>query len=214
MKEKVLAILKHLLQTRGFKTEEIEGLANLGVKNLTDASTDEEITNVVNGMIPYADMMQKVGNRYASSVEKKYEGYVNPTPAPDPNPNPVPNPTPPPVNPTPAVSMEDIQKLINQGIAEGLKPYQEKEERQRLQTILNSHDKVKSIPEAFRSKYTIAKEEELETVASQMETDYATLKQELIISGVFAEPPASGGAAGESDDLMAALKQMGAEGNK
>ena len=47
-----------------------------------------------------------------------------------------------------------------------------------------------------------------------METDDATLKQERIISDVFAEPPASGGAAGETDDLMAALKQMGAEGNK
>lgn len=209
MKEKILNLLKPLLSPKGFSKEELEGLADIASKNLTDTSTEEDINNVVDGILPYAEMMQKVGNRYATQVEKKYEGYVKPkadtTPAP-PKPDEKPKPSEP-----KAMTAEDVQKMIQEGIAAGLKPYQEREEKQRLQNLLFSNDKVKSIPEVFRNKYSLEKEEDLETVAAQMETDYAALKQSLVTSGEFVAPPSSGNGTGDSDDLISVLHTMGSK---
>lgn len=210
MKEKVLAILKPLVASKGFKKTELEGLADIVAKNLTDASTDEEINNAVSGVLPYADLMQAVGNRYVSEIEKKYEGWIDPKK----NPPTPPTPPAPPVEDKKAPTMEEIQKMIQDGINAGLKPYREKEESERLRSILYANDKVKSIPESFRSRYTLDKEENLDTLASQMETDYAALKQELLKSGEFAAPPSGGGGAGSSDDLIAALQAMGAKASQ
>lgn len=207
MKEKILNLLKPLLSPKGFSKEELEGLADIASKNLTDTSTEEDINNVVNGILPYAEMMQRVGNRYATQVEKKYEGYVKPQANPEPaKPKDEPKPSEP-----KAMTAEDIQKMIREGIAAGLKPYQEREEKLRLQNLLFSNDKVKSIPEVFRNKYSLEKEEDLETVAAQMETDYAALKQSLVTSGEFVAPPSSGNGTGDSDDLISALHTMGSK---
>lgn len=203
MKEKVLNLLKPLLAAKGFNKEELEGLADIASKNLTDASTEEEINNVVSGIVPYADMMQRVGNRYASTVEKKYEGWVKPQETTDTTGQK-------PVEQT-GMTPEDIQKLVDEKVQAVLKPYQERDERQRLQNLLYSNDKVKSIPEIFRSKYSLEKEEDLDTVVAQIETDYAALKQSLVTSGEFAAPPASGNGTGDSDDLISALTQMGSK---
>lgn len=210
MKSKVLAVLKPLLANRGFNKEELEGLAEIAVKNLNEASTDEDINNVVNGVIPYADLMQKVSNRMVTSVEHKYKGWINPNDVPKPDPT----PEPPKKDEPKGLSMEDIQKMIADGISEGLKPYKEREEKQRLQTLLYSHEKVKAVPEEFRNLYSLNKEEELETVASRMEADYTAIKQALIKSGEFVAPPQQGSGASETDDLVNMLHAMGEKGNK
>jgi hypothetical protein len=212
MKQKVLEVLKPLVASKGFKKAELEGLADLIAKNLTDASTDEEINNAVSGVLPYADLMQKIGNRYAADIEKKYEGWKKPEDVN--NPTPPKPPTPPTNEEHKALTAEEIQKLIAEGIANGLKPYQEREEKNRLQALLFANEKVKTMPESFRSRYTLDKEENLDTLAAQMEADYASLKQELLKSGEFATPPTSGGGQGSSDDLIAALQAMGAKATK
>lgn len=209
MKEKILSLLKPLLANRGFSKEELEGLATIAAQNLTDASTEEEINNAVSGVVPYADMMQKVANRMVSSVESKYKGWIDPNKAPKPVEEL--KPTEQPVE-KPALTAEDIQKLISEGIEAGLRPYREKEEKTRLQTILNSHEKVKAIPESFRSKYSLTKEEDLETVAAQVESDFASLKQELLKTGEFTAPPQGGSGQGDSDDLIQRLQEMGNRG--
>lgn len=205
MKQKVLSLLKPLLASKGFSKEELEGLAGIAATNLNEASTEEEINNAISGVVPYAEMMQRVANRMVSTVEAKYKGWVDPTKV-------EPKPTEP-TEPKPTLSMEDIQKLIadrvSEGIEAGLRPIREKEEKQRLQSILYAHEKVKSVPEAFRSKYTLDSEDNLEVVASQMENDYTALRQELIKSGEFATPPQQGGMVGESDDLIQKLQNMG-----
>lgn len=211
MKQKVLSLLKPLLASKGFNKEELEGLATIVAANLNEASTEEEINNAIGGVVPYADMMQKVANRMVSGVEAKYKGWVDPSKL---EPKPA---EPKPAEPTPVKQVEEkplltaeaIQKMISDGIEAGLRPYREKEEKQRLQTILNSHDKVKSIPESFRSRYSLEKEEDLEAVASQVELDFTSLKQELIKSGEFTAPPQGGSAVGDSDDLIQRLQEMG-----
>ena len=148
MKQKVLSLLKPLLASKGFSKEELEGLAAIAAQNLNEASTDEEVNNAVSGVVPYADMMQRVANRMVSTVETKYKGWVDPSKVTDSKTEPTPEPK-------PTFSMDDIQKLIakrvSEGIEAGLRPIREKEEKQRLQSILYAHEKVKSVPEAFRS---------------------------------------------------------------
>lgn len=205
MKGKVLAILKPLLASKGFSKDELEGLAEIASKNLSEASTEEDINNAASGIVPYAELMQKVGNRMVSSVENKYKGWIDPKTI-------EPKPEPKPQEPK-GLSTEDIQKLISEGVEAGLRPYKEKEEKQRLHTLLFSHEKVKSVPEIFRSKYAIEKEDDLETVAAQIENDYTALKQSLLTSGEFVTPPQSGNGSGEVDDLITKLQNMGAKGN-
>lgn len=207
MKSKVLAMLKPILASKGFNKEELEGLAEIAAKNLTEASTSEEIDNVVNGIIPYADLMQRVGNRMVTSVESKYKGWIDPSKVEPPKQEP-------PKEEPKGLTADEIQKLISEGIAAGLKPYQEREEKQRLHTLLNSHDKVKTIPEAFRNKYVVEREEDIDNVATQMEADFAQVKQALVTSGEFVTPPTSGGGASETDDLINMLHAMGEKAMK
>lgn len=213
MKGKVLAILKPLLASKGFSKDELEGLAEIAAKNLAEASTDEDINNAASGIVPYAELMQKVGNRMVSSVENKYKGWIDPKTA-NPKTEPTPDPNPEPKSEPQGLTAEAIQKMISDGIEAGLKPYREREEKQRLQTMLYSHEKVKSVPEVFRGRYSLAKEEELESVAAQIENDYTSLKQSMMSSGEFVAPPQSGNGAGEVDDLIAKLQNMGAKANK
>lgn len=145
-----------------------------------------------------------------TSVENKYRGWIDPKSI-EPKPESKPEPKP---QESKGLTPEDIQKLISEGIEAGLRPYREREEKQRLQTLLYSHEKVKSVPDVFRNKYSIEKEEDLEVVATQMENDYTALKQSLINSGEFAAPPQSGNGAGDVDDLITALQNMGAKGNQ
>ena len=208
MKQKVLTLLKPMLASKGFSKEELEGLATIAAANLSEASTDEDVNNAVSGVVPYADMMQRVSNRMVSTVEAKYKGWVDPTKIGETKSTEV-------VEQKPSLSMEDIQKLIadrvSEGIEAGLRPIREKEEKQRLQTILYAHEKVKSVPEAFRRNYTLDNEDNLEVVASQMENDYTALRQELLKSGEFATPPQQGGMVGDTDDLIQKLQNMGSK---
>ena len=96
--------------------------------------------------------------------------------------------------------------MIQESIAASLRPMQEQQEKARLSSLLSAHEKVKSIPQAFRSRYTLDKEENLESIASQIESDYAELKQQLIRDGVFQKAPEK---ANENiDDDIQALQDM------
>lgn len=206
MKQKLFNVLKPLVANKGLSKDEIEGLAEIYAKNLTETSTDEEINNVANGIVPIAELMQKNGNRMATSVETKYKGFVDPTKLDKYNEwlkqqSEPPKPPVPPTEPPAPMTAEQIQKLIADGIAAGIKPFQEQQEKSRLATLLGSHEKVKGVPEVFRQRYSLDKEENLETLASQIESDYAALKQDLIRSGQFQEttPPGGGGDTTDAD---------------
>ncbi len=89
IQERVLAALKPVVASKGFGEKTVEGLATNLAASLTDESTDEEISNAINGASTYFNLMQSENTRYVNEWRKK-----NPTPA---NPNPAPNPT----NPNP-----------------------------------------------------------------------------------------------------------------
>lgn len=200
--------LKTLFADKGLSKEELERLAEIGSQNLTEASTDEEIDNAASGVTPFVELMQKVGNRYATSVEKKYEGYVKPVEkqsVSELKSKPVETESKPKdVTPTKA----DINKLIEASVAEALKPFRQQAEAKRLQALLDGNEKVKAIPKAFRRNYKLEKEEDLENVANRIESDYTALKQELVNSGEFVAPPSTSTKEEEGSELIKELQGM------
>lgn len=216
IKDRVLASMKTSYAKYGFKKSELNQLADIISNNLKDESTDEEITSALSANEGFAQMMQSVYNRGVSETNEKYKDYI-PKPAdPEPQPQPAPNhnPTPAPQPAPQSLTREDIQKLINAGIAEGLKPYKEREEKQRLQSLLQNNPKLKDVPKVFRERYTLANEGELDNTAEQCLNDYTALTQGLVQSGKFVEAPKKSTPGSEDDDfrkMMEASAQRIAE---
>lgn len=196
MKKKLIQVLKTLYASKGFKANELEELADVLSSSLKEDSTDEEISNVANGAEAYVNMLQKVGNRYASAIEEKYKGYVKP--------NVTENETKP-IEEN-SLTKEAIAKLISEGIAEAIKPIQQQRESERLSQVLSSNEKLKGIPAKFISRYKLEKEEDLDNVASQIAQDYADERKAILESLGIAEPPTSGGDA-DSDEGFVKLMQ-------
>ena len=206
--ERVLAAAKTSYAKYGFKREELQKISNLIAANLKEESTDEEISTALKNNEGYAEMMQSVYNRGVTETNKKYEGYIKPEPPTPPTP-PVP-PTDPPVPPS-GLTAEQVQKMISDGIAAGLKPYKEKEERERLNNLLQTSDKLKDVPEVFRKQYRLEKEEDLDNVLTKITNDYTALKQTMVSSGQFVEAPTPSVLESEDDDFR---KMMEASANR
>lgn len=206
--ERVLAAAKTSFAKYGFKREELAKISSLIAANLKEESTDEEISTALKNNEGYAEMMQSVYNRGVTETNKKYEGYVKPEPPAPPTP-PVP-PTDPPVPPS-GLTAEQVQKMISDGIAAGLKPYKEKEERERLNNLLQTSDKLKDVPEVFRKQYHLEKEEDLDNVLTKITNDYTALKQTMVSSGQFVEAPTPSVLESEDDDFR---KMMEASANR
>ena len=214
IKERVLASLKTSYAKYGFKKDELSSLTDIISANLTEESTDEQVTAAITNAEGYAKMMQTVYNRGISETNKKYEGYIpkpaEPTPAPAPTPTPMPTPqgglTMEQVQQMIAKAAEDRQKEIDAAVAKATAPFLEQQERTRLNGLLMGHEKLKNIPKAFSGKYSLDKEENLDAVASQIESDFTSFKQEMISSGQFVEAPAPSSPQQEADDFVTAMK--------
>jgi hypothetical protein len=197
MKKKLIQVLKTLYASKGFKANELEELADVLSSSLKEDSTDEEISNVANGAESYVNMLQKVGNRYASAIEEKYKGYVKPNTIEEGKTKTIEENS---------LTKEAIAKLISEGIAEAIKPIQQQRESERLSQVLSSNEKLKGIPAKFISRYKLEKEEDLDNVASQIAQDYADERKAILESLGIAEPPTSGGDA-DSDEGFVKLMQ-------
>lgn len=197
MKKKLIQVLKTLYASKGFKANELEELADVLSSSLKEDSTDEEISNVANGAESYVNMLQKVGNRYASAIEEKYKGYVKPNTIEEDKTKPIEENS---------LTKDAIAKLISEGIAEAIKPIQQQRESERLSQVLSSNERLKGIPAKFISRYKLEKEEDLDNVASQIAQDYADERKAILESLGIAEPPTSGGDA-DSDEGFVKLMQ-------
>lgn len=201
MKKKLINLLKTSYSDKGFNATELEGIADLLItsNNLKDESTDEELSNAVSGASSYVNLLQKVGNRYASQVESKYQGYVKPEP-PEPPKKPIEEPA--------TLTKEQVAEMLRTGIEDALKPYKEAETQKRLDSVLRSQDKLKSIPEKFVSRYKLDKEDNAETLATQIEQEYAEERKAILESMGIADIPNIGiGGTGSEDDFAAKMKE-------
>ena len=197
IKEKVLASCKTSFAKYGLKKDELSKLVDqiIAGRGLTDESTDEDVTKAITAVEPYVGMMQSAFNRAVSETETKYKGWVKPTDPPVP---PTP-PTPPTDAPLTADAVAKMiaesnanqQKAISDAVAAALAPYKAREEKARLSALLQSNEKLKDVPKIFRSRYTLDKEENLDTVVEQITNDYTALKQSLVSNGTFVTAPAT-----------------------
>ncbi len=192
----------------GFKKEELNQLADIISKNLTEESTDADIAASLTASEGFAQMMQTVYNRGVSETNDKFKNYI-PKPA-EPKPEPKPQPTPAPDTP---LTLEAVQKMIQEANAnkqkeiddavnKAITPLLQREETARLRSLLQGHEKLKAIPEVFRNNYTLDKEENLDALAAKIESDWTTTKQALVASGQFVEAPPKADPQSETDDFV------------
>lgn len=213
IKERVLASCKTSFAKYGLKKDELAKLVDQIVAGrvLTDESTDENVTEAITAVEPYVGMMQAAFNRAVSETTKKYEGWVDPKATPTPPTNP-PAPPVPPTTETPLTAeavakmiaevKNDQQKAVNEAVAAALAPYKEREERTRLATLLQSNEKLKNVPEVFRSRYQLDKEENLDSVVEQINNDFTEMKQKLVADGIFVSAPTTSTPQSEQDDFI------------
>lgn len=206
IKEKVLASCKTSFAKYGLKKDELAKLVDQIVagRGLTDESTDENVTEAITAVEPYVGMMQAAFNRAVSETAKKYEGWVDPKATPTP---PVPPTTEAPLTAEAVAKMiaevkNDQQKAVNEAVAAALAPYKEREERTRLAALLQSNEKLKNVPEVFRSRYQLDKEENLDSVVEQINNDFTTMKQALVADGTFVSAPTTSTPQSEQDDFI------------
>ena len=210
MKTKLFNALKPMIADKGLSKEEIEGLAENFAKNLTETSTDDDINNLAKSVVPIAELMQKSTSRQVTATKDKFKDFKSPEqitellkgykPVEEDKPQ--------------GLTMEQVQQLIAESIAtktkdltDKLSAYEAREAAAQLQSQLFAHAKVKDIPEFFRKNYTLDKAENLDILAAQIETDYATLKQNLMQQEGLVEQP-KGGGIGETDDLIERMHKM------
>ena len=191
IKDRVLSSLKTSFAKYGFKKDELNQLAEMISANLTDESSDEDVKSAVKTNEGYAKMMQSIYNRAVSETNDKFKDYV---PKADKNATGTNLMTEPTTEPSAdkSLSQEDILKLINEGIANGLKPYQEQAQKEKLKALLSNNAKLKDVPQIFRERYTLDKEENLDNVVNQINTDWTTVKQGLVQNGIMVEAPRKG----------------------
>ena len=206
IKEKVLASCKTSFAKYGLKKDELAKLVDQIVagRGLTDESTDENVTEAITAVEPYVGMMQAAFNRAVSETAKKYEDWVDPKATPTP---PVPPATETPLTAEAVAKMiaevkNDQQKAVNEAVAAALAPYKEREERARLAALLQSNEKLKNVPEVFRSRYQLDKEENLDSVVEQINNDFTTMKQALVADGTFVSAPTTSTPQSEQDDFI------------
>lgn len=207
IKEKVLASCKTSFAKYGLKKDELAKLVDQIVagRGLTDESTDENVTEAITAVEPYVGMMQAAFNRAVSETAKKYEGWVDPKATPT-------RPTSPSTTETPLTAeavakmiaevKNDQQKAVNEAVAAALAPFKEREEHTRLAALLQSNEKLKNVPEVFRSRYQLDKEENLDSVVEQINNDFTTMKQALVADGTFVSAPTTSTPQSEQDDFI------------
>lgn len=209
IKEKVLASAKTSFAKYGLKKDELSKLVDLIVasRGLTDESEDEDVTSAITAVEPYVGMMQSSFNRAVSETTKKFDGWIDP--------NHKPTPTVPPTPPVPptgltqeqvqqmiAEATKSTQKAVSEAVAAAIAPYKEKEERARLDDLFGKSEKLKDVPQQFRSRYQLDKEENLETLAQQCADDWTALKQSFVANGNFVEAPKATSPEDEQNDFI------------
>ena len=216
IKDRVLASAKTSFAKYGLKKDELSKLVDLIIasRGLTDESKDENVTSAITAVEPYVGMMQSSFNRAVSETTKKFDGWIDPN---DPNNKPTPKVPPTPPVSTTGLTQEQVQqmiaeasannqKAISDAVAQALAPYKEREEKARLTSLLQGNEKLKDIPEVFRTRYQLDKEENLDATVQKITDDWTTLKQGLVSSGQYVEAPRATSKADEQNDFIKAMQ--------
>lgn len=216
IKDRVHAASKTSFAKYGLKSRELSTLVDQIIANrgLTDESKDEDVNGAITAFEPVVGLMQTMFNRAQIETEKKFEGWVDPSKQTPPAP---PTPPTPPVAPEGALTAEQVQKMIaeasvnsqkaiSDAVAQALAPYKEREEKARLTSLLQGNEKLKDIPEVFRTRYQLDKEENLDATVQKITDEWTALKQGLVSSGQYVEAPKATSKADEQNDFIKAMQ--------
>jgi hypothetical protein len=210
IKDRVLSSAKTSFAKYGLKKDELSKLVDLIIasRGLTDESKDENVTSAITAVEPYVGMMQSSFNRAVSETTKKFDGWIDPN-----DPNNKPTPLVPPTGLTQeqvqqmiAEASANNQKAISDAVAQALAPYKEREEKARLMSLLQGNEKLKDIPEIFRTRYQLDKEENLDATVQKIVDEWTALKQGLVSSGQYVEAPKATSKADEQNDFIKAMQ--------
>jgi hypothetical protein len=177
MKEKILAELKNKYANLGFSEKALSGVADYLSATVTE---EAQIEPAATGAEQLLKAFQgDIDKRVTDAVAKaKAEAKPKTEPKePDPDPKPKPQPEPP-----------DWAKAIIAELSE-LKTAKARDQYQAaLKTKLNG-----KVPESFLrlKNYEIKSEAEIDQLATTIEQDYSTFRQELVNQGVIIEQPRS-----------------------
>lgn len=202
MKDKILNALKTKFTNLGFSDKAFAGAAEFLAATVTD---EANIETAVAGVEPLLKAFQgeidyRVGNAVAKTKSELEKKPVTPPAPPTP-----PTPTTPPVDPN------DIATLVANAVKSAVDPlrqkidgYEKREKEAALVTMLKKRigDKV---PEAYLKNrpLVVESEQDIERVATEIENDYTSFKQELINSNLFQEVPRSPVPAGKEGEAQA-----------
>lgn len=216
IKDKVLTSAKTSFAKYGLKKDELSKLVDLIIasRGLTDESKDEDVTSAITAVEPYVGMMQSSFNRAVSETTKKFDGWIDPN---DPNNKPTPQVPPTPPVPSAGLTQEQVrqmiaeasannQKAISDAVAQAIAPYKEREEKARLMSLLQGNEKLEDIPEVFRTRYQLDKEENLDATVQKITDEWTALKQGLVSSGQYVEAPKATSKADEQNDFIKAMQ--------
>ena len=195
MKEKLLASLKTKYKNLGFGDKAFDGVADFLSKTVTK---EEEIETAISGVEPLLKSFQgdidKVRNE-KDALQKQYDELKNNSKKKD-------DPADPPKKdddtdePAWFKAYREKQEAETTALKQKIEGYEKKENQASYLSKVKSKLKEKSVPESFWVKrgINIENDEQVETVISEIESDWTEFKQEQVNSGVMIDvPPSSGG---------------------
>lgn len=213
MKEKLLALL--VAKFSGVSKATLERIAEKKAGSVTDEAQLQSIADGIDyGLIVQSEVDSKIKESNKKAIQNYEETHKLKDGKPvetDPN------------HPSPPGGGDDLKTLIANAIKDAVTPLQQKlegYERKETQAALFSKVKTKlsekKIPESFWAKrgINIEKEEQLDEIVSEIETDYTAFKQEMVNQGVMLDvPPSSNHLDGNVEDFVSTMKDINTSEN-
>jgi hypothetical protein len=208
MREKLLAKLK--IKFPGLPASFLGLWADKMAVKVTEDSQIEgainELDNLTVSLPDLATNFQKESDRRVTEAEKKWK-ETHPAST-DPKSDPTPGNDPKPADPNAALAkkVDDLTNLITN--------MQKQSTQKSLGEKLIQRLTDKKIPLSFAKGKTIEKVEDLDTVLTEIETDYTDVKQGFIDQGLLSSTPPVGGLGGPKiDNADADIKAWAAKTN-
>jgi hypothetical protein len=185
-KDKILAQL--LIKHAGVSKLILEKIAESLSKTVTDetkiADAITALDNLPISVTDYAGLLQVEGDRRVTDLQKEHAKEIDKLKKQAPA-KPVKEPE---ADEIPAWAKK-LQE-DNQALIERLTAKEAAETRQSLTTKLFSDPTLKDIPDSFRNKFSVEKEDDISVVAAKIVSEYTALKQDMVNKGVVTEAPA------------------------
>ncbi len=200
MKEKILQILRTKFQgTHAIVLDRVADHLSQTVKE------ESEIETVIAGVEPlvksFSEILQSETDRRATEAQKTALENFRKKHGLDEDGKPIQQPS------SPKGGDDKTKKELDEMKAR-LEAFEKKEKAGELMNSLKSKLKEKKIPESFIKGRTIESEDQIDSVLTEIETDYNGVKQHLINEGVMSETPKDpiGGADNADQEIEAWAK--------